>query len=221
VVREQQARALESLSEQRGKLVAQALDAGERGQRQIADVLHDDVLQHLLFARQELAEAGAGNAAVERAAASVDAATTMLRRVVAGLHPITLAHAGLAAALESLAAEHEARNGLAIDVHVDPDAEGAYDRLLVSIVRELLVNVTKHANAHRVVVRLAKAAQDLQLSVADDGCGMPDDALAGALGSGNIGLATVRERVEAVGGTVRAGIGLAGTGAGIEIDLPI
>ena len=54
VVRAEQARELEALAAQRGRLVAQALDAGDRERRQVADHLHDEVLQHLLFARLEL-----------------------------------------------------------------------------------------------------------------------------------------------------------------------
>ena len=54
VVRAEQARELEVLAAQRGRLVAQALDAGDRERRQVADLLHDEVLQHLLFARLEL-----------------------------------------------------------------------------------------------------------------------------------------------------------------------
>lgn len=221
VVREGQERALARLSAQRGRLVAQALEAGEREQRQVADVLHDDVLQHLLFARHELAEVPSAGPQVDRAAASVEAAATMLRRVVAGIHPVTLAHAGLAAALESLAGEHRARTGLETAVHVDPEAEGRHDRLVVSIIRELLTNVTKHAEAQQALVRLTRGDGELHLTVSDDGLGMPDEALASALGSGNIGLATVRERVEALGGTIWATSGLRGAGTSLHVLLPI
>ena len=221
VVRDAQERALERLSSQRGRLVAQALDAGEREQRKVADVLHDDVLQHLLFASQELDEAGGEGDAVQRARASVDEAAGLLRTVLAGLHPVTLAHAGLTAALETLASEHRARTGLRTDVRVDPQAEGLYDRLVVSLARELLSNVAKHAGAIRAAVRVAVNDETLELTVADDGRGIPDDALTSALRRGNIGLAIVRERVEALGGSARSGRGLNGAGAGIEIRLPI
>jgi PAS domain S-box-containing protein len=221
VMRDAQERTLESLSGQRGRLVAQALDAGEREQRQVADVLHDDVLQHLLFARQELADIAGGGEAVERARASVEEAAALLRRVVAGLHPVTLAHAGLAAALESLARDHEARTGLRTDVRVDPRAEDVHDRLVISVVRELLTNVAKHAHASRAEVVVTVTDDILELTVADDGRGMPEGALSSALGRGNIGLATVRERVEALGGTAQAGTGLDGVGTCVEIRLPI
>ena len=219
VVREEQAGRLAELSAQRGRLVAQALEAGERQQRQVADVLHDDVLQHLLFARQELADAD-GEAAA-RSRASVEEATAQLRRVVAGLHPVTLTHAGLAAGIENLAGEHHARTGLRVDVHVDPSGEGSHDRLVVSLVRELLANVAKHAQATQATVRVEVEGDDLLIVVADDGRGMADDAFSAALGRGNVGLATLRERVEAVGGVTRVGPGLDGRGTRFDIRLPV
>lgn len=220
VVREAQAHELEEMSEQRGRLVAQTLEAGEREHRQIADALHDDVLQHLLFARQELAEAGE-SAATTRARESVEDAAAKLRRVVAGLHPVTLAHAGLAAALASMGREHEARSGLAIDVRVGRNATGHHERLIVTIVRELLENVSKHAEASRVLISVAAEEGELEVRVADDGRGMPSDAIDSALARGHIGLATTRERVEALGGTVSVCPGLDERGTGIRVRLPL
>jgi PAS domain S-box-containing protein len=221
LVREEQGRVLAAMSEQRGRLVAQALDAGERDHRRVADVLHDDVLQHLLFARQELGGADVDDAAIGRARASVEEAGALLRRVVAGLHPVTLAHAGLGAALEQLAGEHRARVGLDIEVRVEPTAEGLHDRLVVSLVRELLTNVARHADARRAVVDVCLRDGALRVVVADDGRGMPDDAIETALASGNIGLAAARERVEALGGMTEVCGGLDGGGTSVEIRLPI
>jgi PAS domain S-box-containing protein len=221
LVGEEQRRALAEMSGQRGRLVAQALEAGEREQRNVADVLHDDVLQHLLFARQELTDAASEDESILRARSSVEAAASLLRRVVAGLHPVTLSHAGLAAALDQLAGEHRARTGLRTSVEVDPAAEGRYDRLVVSLVRELLVNVAKHAGAARAAVTVELTGDRLLLRVADDGCGMTGDAFESALARGNIGLATARERVEAVGGMAKVCEGLEGRGTAVEIALPL
>jgi two-component system NarL family sensor kinase len=221
VVSDEQRHALAELSGQRGRLVAQALEAGEREQRQVADVLHDDVLQHLLFARQELADAGADASAVERARSSVDEAAGLLRRVVASLHPVTLSHAGLTAAIEHLASEHRARTALAAEVDVAPDVEGLHDRLVLSVVRELLTNVSKHSGAGRAAVHVARSDGALLVRVADDGSGMPADAFVTALASGNIGLATIRERVEALGGMTRVCTGLEDRGTAVEIRIPL
>jgi signal transduction histidine kinase len=221
IVREDQASALEKLSAQRGRLVARGLDASERDRSRVADVLHDDVLQHLLFARQELAAASADPAATERALVSVDEAAGLLRRAVSGLQPVTLGHAGLTVALESLASDHGARAGIPIAVRVDEAAERRHDRLVVSLVRELLANVTTHAQASRAVVTVTADDGHVELSVADDGIGLRPDALDAALSSGHVGLAAARERVEAVGGAIRTAAGLDGRGAQVRITLPI
>jgi two-component system NarL family sensor kinase len=89
------------------------------------------------------------------------------------------------------------------------------------VARELLANVAKHAGAGRVRIDITTSAEALELCVADDGRGMPEGALSSALGRGNIGLATVRERVEALGGAVSVGRGLGALGTGVHIRLPI
>jgi signal transduction histidine kinase len=66
------------------------------------------------------------------------------------------------------------------------------------IVQEALTNVTRHARARRVTVRLAVGGDDgMSVEVVDDGVG-------GAPGPGN-GIAGMRERAAALGGTVYAG----------------
>ena len=220
VVRSEQARQLEELAAQRGRLVAQALDAGDRERRQVADTLHDEVLQHLLFTRLELSSSEADPDATQRLMSSIEEATNVLRRVIGGLHPVTLAHAGLATAIEGLASEHAQRSGVRIDVGVESAAEGRQDRLLLSLARELLTNVVKHAHARRAAVRVAAEDGGVRLEVADDGVGMGPDAFETALGRGNVGLANARERVAALGGTIGVGPGLDGRGARVSISLP-
>jgi PAS domain S-box-containing protein len=220
VVRAEQSAQVEHLAAQRGRLVAQALDAGDRERRQVADVLHDDVLQHLLFARLELGALEGDTESRQRILDSIEAAAGTLRGVVSGLHPVTLAHAGLGAAIESLAGEHGRRGGLEVDVVVGPEAEGPHDRLVLSVARELLTNVVKHAQATRASVRVAVEDGSVTLEVADDGRGLPPDVLETALGRGNVGLANLRERVLALGGDVDAGPGLEGRGALVAVRIP-
>ena len=221
IVRTGQEIELAELAAQRGTLVAEAMDAGERERRQIADVLHDEALQHLLFARLELGALDAdASEALQRVEASIEAAAALLRGVVGGLHPVTLEHAGLRAAIEGLAAEHAPR-GLAVEVEVAAAAEGVRDRLVFSLSRELLANVVKHAGASRALVRVASADDVLELSVLDDGQGLAAQTIAGALARGNVGLATARERVAAIGGTIDLGRGLGGRGAGVTVRLPL
>lgn len=220
VVRLAQSAELAELAEQRGRLVAQALDAGDRERRQVADVLHDEVLQHLLFARLELGLLEGESDAKDRVLGSIETATSTLRGVVGGLHPVTLSHAGLTAAIEGLAAEHAARSGVKIEADVDSAAEGPADRLVFSIVRELLTNVLKHAGATAASVRVGERDGLVSIEVADDGAGMPEHALETAIAGGNVGLANIRERVMALGGSLATRDGIDGRGTCVSVTVP-
>jgi signal transduction histidine kinase len=97
-------------------------------------------------------------------------------------------------------------------VTVEPDAAGARDELVLSLARELLANAARHAGATRVDVTVRADGGTVLLSVSDDGAGISPGRVQAALAEGAIGLASCRERVEALGGslTVRAAPG-AGT----------
>ena len=83
---------------------------------------------------------------------------------------------------------------------MEPAAAGVRDELILSIARELLVNVAKHARARRVRVAVRGVQGGVELEVADDGTGIPADRLRSAVAEGHIGLASSAERVEAAGG---------------------
>ena len=87
---------------------------------------------------------------------------------------------------------------------------------MLSLARELLRNAGKHARAGRVGVTVGLEEDTVRLDVVDDGVGLAEDRLPEALGSGHIGLASSRERAEAIGGSFRVGPrddGLPGTQA--------
>jgi PAS domain S-box-containing protein len=208
------------LAAQRGRLVAEALDTGEREQRQVADLLHDDALQHLLFARMELGSLEADPEAKARVRASLDHAARLIRNIAGGLHPTALSHAGLGAALEALCGEVAQQSGLRTEVAVDQGCEGVADDLVHSIVRELLSNVVKHARAEQVRVAVSAHEDRLAIVVADDGRGMTPAQFDAVLIGETVGLAKVRERVAALGGSVDVGLGLAGRGTAVELTVP-
>ena len=72
------------------QLVAQVIDAEDQGRRRIAQLIHDDSLQTLLAANQELIEAAPGRAQVQRAHEVVAATIARLREAMMALHPVTL-----------------------------------------------------------------------------------------------------------------------------------
>ncbi len=195
------ARSIGRLAEERRSLVRQALEAESRARRRLASALHDESVQTLLVAGQELQDARRGDReAVDRAERAVRLAIRQLRSEIADLHPHVLDHAGLPAALTDLAQRWSSRTGLIIDIEVDPAAAGPHDDLLFSVARELIANAVRHAGAHHVEVALATARDGAELRVSDDGSGMSPARRAEAVVTGRLGLATITERVHGVGG---------------------
>lgn len=192
---------IRALAASRGRLVAQALDAEDRERRQLAEALHDEAIQNLLAARQEL-DPGAGDPPdLELARVGLDRTVAQLRDAVFELHPHLLEHAGLAAALRAVAAQQARRGGFEWSVDVAPAAEGVADQIVFSVARELMVNAVKHAGASRLDVAVRARNGGLELEVRDDGKGFDPAAARLAPGEGHIGLASSLERIEAVGGT--------------------
>lgn len=89
---------------------------------------------------------------------------------------------------------------------------------LLRIIQEALTNVRKHAAARRAWVRFDAEGGGLTITVSDDGVGLPGGAPRDGAGTG-FGLQTMRERAEAVGGTL-AVLGRAGGGTVVEVRLP-
>jgi two-component system NarL family sensor kinase len=196
------------LATSRGRLVAQALDAEDRARRRLAEALHDEALQSLLAARQLLDAGDPESAALARE--GLEDGVTQIRRAVFDLHPYLLEQAGLRAALQAVAERAGRRAQFEVTVEVDPEVDGLADQLLFSVGRELLANCAKHSAATSVRVEVRRSEGGVELIVADDGRGIEPAAVAAAQGNGHIGLASIVERAEAVGGTLVVERGRAG-----------
>lgn len=212
---------LARLAAQRGRLMAEALDTGEREQRQVADVLHEDVLQSVLFARLELRNMQADETEKARVMEALDRATHLVRDLVGSLRtPTLLSHAGLHAALEALARRLQNLSGLETELDVGPGCEGVADDLVHGAVRELLTHALTHGRPSRARIAVSAREDGLALLVADDAQDRGPAELEAALGGAAIGLAGLRERVLAHGGSLTIGPGLDGRGAAIALSLP-
>lgn len=200
-------------------LLAQLFGAQERERAHVARELHDGVAQVATAAlrRAELAEASGEPADVARATELMRYTVAELRRVIAGMRPTALDDLGLAAAVERLAAElgdegYDVRLSLEAVVSLSAPVEAG----LFRVAQEALNNVRAHAGGPcRVDVALCSSADGaaVTLSVRDGGQGFapdagPDDARA------HLGLAFMRERVAALGGTLRVD---AAPGVGVQL----
>ena len=182
------------------QLVAHVKEAEDSGRRRIAQLIHDDALQTLLAAHQELIEAAPGRVQVQRAHEVVGAAISRLREALLTLHPVTLEQGGLELALGAVARQAERQGGFEVEIELEPEAVDLHDEVLLAVARELLTNAARHSGATRVSVSLRRADSELSLEVTDDGSGIETGRRETALAQGHIGLASVAERVGQAGG---------------------
>jgi two-component system NarL family sensor kinase len=200
-------RTISGLVQARNQLLGELTDLERRERRILSESLHDGALQYVLAAHQDLEDAReTGDAsAFDRLEQALRVSSQLLRSTVAELHPGVLERSGLPAALRELARSAAVRGDFTPDVEVHDwpdDLRTSVDALLHRTARELLANAVAHARARRVRVVLARAGGRARLVVADDGVGMPDDAIWRGLRHGHIGLPSHMVRVEAAGGSL-------------------
>ena len=182
--------------EARELLLQRALDASLEERQRIAADLHDGVVQELVAASLLVAGArgsveGVAADQLATAASAVRSSVSSLRTLLVDIYPPNLESAGLAAALDDLAATVRGR-GLQTTVTVDPDATEILtteqQRFIYRTTQECLRNVVKHADAETVDVTLTRQPSCVVLEIVDDGVGMSDDVVDGASEPGHFGL---------------------------------
>jgi PAS domain S-box-containing protein len=191
---------VEQLATARRVLLVEALESEDRMRRQLGDALHDEVLQELYAAKLDLGNAPQDEEAVPRARVAVDAATRQLRAAVSELHPAVSWSRDLESRLRAILEQAGERGGVAHRLECSAEATGRTSDLLIGLMRELVQNVVKHAQATFVTATVASEGDGIRIEVRDDGRGMPPGRPAEALRAGHVGLASARERVEALGG---------------------
>jgi two-component system, NarL family, sensor kinase len=213
--------AIARLALQRERLAAHALAAEQRERRRLAENLHDESVQTLSLARQELADyrRTGREPAFERARDAIDETLGQLRGEIFELHPYVLDHAGLPAALRTIADRCAERTGAEVTVAVDPAAVGRHDELIVVLTRELLTNVVKHSGARHVVVTVAADVERVELEVRDDGTGFDPARRDVALLDGHVGLASSEQRVRSARGELTV-TSAPGAGTFVRVVLP-
>ena len=134
-----------------------------------------------------------------------DGAMNVVRRICGALRPALLDTVGLAPAIQELARSFEARTRVRCRTalpELPVPMDNARSTALYRILQELLDNVTRHARARHVSIRLTADAGAVTLRVRDDGRGLPAGALAKPAALGLLGM---RERAAALGGELVIG----------------
>jgi PAS domain S-box-containing protein len=181
----------------------------ERERQAIAQDLHDDLGQTLHVARIKLDALGKQlpdslTGAIQELNTLVADASRMIRSLTSQLSPPVLKKLGLVPALHWLAEEMAQQYGLQVAIahdDIQPMLSPAQSAILFRSARELLINVVKHSGTHSAWLKLNQNGANLILSVEDAGIGISDYAKTTDQTRG-FGLASIRERLEFLGGKV-------------------
>ena len=201
--------------------LSRALTLAEQRERQrIAHVLHDDLQQVLVGAKFAAATEA------ERLDTLLDEAIELTRSLSHELSPPLLKGEDLGDLLAWVADKKMERYGLTVAVKVEGAAslpDESLRVLLYQLVRELLFNVTKHAGTGRARVTAERADGHVRVVVEDDGAGFDPAELeetGGPGGAAGLGLPSVRERLELVGGAFDVE-SAPGEGTRVTITVPV
>jgi PAS domain S-box-containing protein len=178
---------------------ARLVEASYEARRRIERDLHDGAQQRLVMlgmslrmARTRITDPAAA-ALVDESIEELLAATAELRELARGIHPAVLTDGGLGPALRALLS----RSTVPVVLEEVPDERlaGGVEATAYFVVAEALTNVARYAEARGAWVALRLRGPILQVVIRDDGIGGAD------LGAGT-GLDGLRDRLEALGGTL-------------------
>jgi signal transduction histidine kinase len=145
-----------------------------------------------------------------------DEALGQVRAVAHRLHPPDWQNLSITAALKLLVEESGLAERCRVAMDVPPLPEEPDHAVRVALYRtaqECLSNALRHSGATRFELRLGFKGDNIRLHISDNGCGIPEDALK----RGGIGLVSIREHAQSVGGICRISSSLAGTTIQIEV----
>ena len=193
----------------------------------IARDLHDELGQTLTALKMDIASSkravgprGARvTAGLDSALELVDQAINSCRRITTRMRPGVLDYLGLVGAIEWQANEFSARSGIECGMQLasdDLDLNDGAVTALFRIFQETLTNVTRHAGASRVDIRLAAGDDTVELEVRDNGCGVREGDLQKSTSFGVLGI---RERAQAFGGMAEIS-GVPDEGTTVRVRIP-
>jgi two-component system sensor histidine kinase UhpB len=182
-------------------------ESQEHERTRIAREVHDDTIQTLVVVGHHLERAAtsAGPNAAEQvhlrnARQTLFAAINGLRDLIAGLRPTMLDELGIAAALETLCAQHPHAEFKVVGTSRPLDA--AHELALFRTAQEALRNAERYANAQQIAVTLTYSDSGVVLDVRDDGVGFEvPQQLRELTATGHFGLFGIRERLLHLGGS--------------------
>lgn len=195
------------------RLAAELTEVEQRERQRLAQVLHDNLQQLLIAAKFSVASARRSNessafmSALDRVDGLIDQSLEASRSLTAELSPSVLYMGSFANALRWLGAWMRDKHGLTVRVEAAPDVDLHPENVRVLVfqaIRELLLNVVKHAGVNSATVTLDAAADNQVLVVVEDkGTGFDVESRSRQTSDSGLGLFSVRERLELLGGHLK------------------
>ena len=212
------------------ELSAALVTAEDRERRMLAQDLHDDLGQLLaivslkaaMMEKMDLPDAI--RRMVGECAKAVDQANRKLRTMALQLNPPMLEQLGLVPAIQWLSDEINRLHKIEVDIRDDglpKPMDRAVSATLFRAVRELLINVSKHARVSKAVVAVARNADDtVSVTVSDAGAGFDPNGVVTSADSGGFGLISLRERLGYLGGAMEVK-SVPGDGTSVIVKVPL
>jgi signal transduction histidine kinase len=196
------------------RLSARLVDAQEDERRSIARELHDEIGQALTAVKVDIGIAMKGNVdpgartALQEAREITENTLRGVRDLSQLLHPSVLDDFGLPSALDTYVRRFSQRSGIHVQLTemIDQRLSSPVELCIYRIVQEALNNVAQHSKATSCTVSLGADGQHVRLEVEDNGRGL----VMSDQGRHGLGLIGMRERVQALGGTLDVGNGQRG-----------
>lgn len=215
-----------ALSQRRSELAQQLITMQESTFRSLSRELHDEFGQILTAVGamlQRSSRLATSNPAAFREQLRevhevVQSTLEKVRSLSQALHPVMLEEVGFESALDTYVATFEKRTGIVVRLTkagVSRSIGREPSIHLYRVLQEALNNVARHSGASAAEVRLTFAAEDVTLEIEDAGGGIPDARRDG------LGLVSMRERADIVGGHIEFLKGQGGRGTLVRFKLPL
>ena len=208
------------------------IEAQEHERQRLARQMHDGPAQSLtnLILQAEICERlfdkDPDRARVELANLKQAVTTTFqkVRDFIFDLRPMMLDDLGLVPTLKRYVASFQEKSGLPTNLAVtgkERRLEQHYEVTIFRVIQELLTNAWRHAHASNVQVTLDLGDELVRATVEDNGSGFDvNEVMAASAQQKTIGLATLRERVEMLGGEVHIDSSI-GRGTKVTVEIPL
>jgi len=226
-LRKQAEEEIKAHREQLQSLASELSLTEERERRRLATDLHDHIGQALAISKIKLGILQK-SAAAAKIVGPLGEIRELMEQMIHDTRSLTfelslpvLYELGFEAAVEWFAKHVRSQHGIMVDVQKDLQAIPMEDELKVLLfrfVRELMLNIVKHARARHAQVNIKRDGPEVLIKVEDDGVGMDDSQIGSK--SGGFGLFSIRERLHYLGGRLEVeSLPRGGTRATLRVPL--